>query len=166
MIIALDPVRRRICKSNSRAGFLEYAHKSKFRFAHRRIERCGTCRLNYFQCPGHFGHIELASLVHHPLFMTNMFAALRATCLFCHRFKLSRGQVSIPTLRINCTALLSLFSKYSSLLPAICIKENQVHCEATTIRTRSSRSRSNTRSHVCRSAFNDGETIRYHRGGR
>ncbi|KAF8753807.1 DNA-directed RNA polymerase subunit beta' [Rhizoctonia solani] len=33
---------------------------------------CGTCRLNSFSCPGHFGHIELPSPVYHPLFMTNM----------------------------------------------------------------------------------------------
>ncbi|KAF8306029.1 beta and beta-prime subunits of DNA dependent RNA-polymerase [Clavulina sp. PMI_390] len=53
---------------------------------------CGTCRLNYFQCPGHFGHIDLASPVFHPLFMNNMYHAMRATCLYCHHFKLSRVQ--------------------------------------------------------------------------
>lgn len=56
--------------------------------------RCATCRLTYFTCPGHFGHIELPSPVYHPLFMTNMFNLLRGTCLFCHRFKLSRSVVS------------------------------------------------------------------------
>ena len=54
---------------------------------------CATCRLTYFTCPGHFGHIELPSPVYHPLFMMNMFNLLRGTCLFCHRFKLGRSVV-------------------------------------------------------------------------
>ncbi|KAG8827052.1 hypothetical protein FRC19_005756 [Serendipita sp. 401] len=53
-------------------------------------EICGTCRLDYFQCPGHFGHIELPSPVYHPLFMMTTYKLLRATCLFCHYFKPSR----------------------------------------------------------------------------
>ncbi|TDL29688.1 beta and beta-prime subunits of DNA dependent RNA-polymerase [Rickenella mellea] len=51
---------------------------------------CATCHLNYYTCPGHFGHIDLPSPVFHPLFMTNMYNILRGTCLFCHRFKMSR----------------------------------------------------------------------------
>ncbi|KAF8631582.1 hypothetical protein AX15_002332 [Amanita polypyramis BW_CC] len=51
---------------------------------------CATCRLNYFTCPGHFGHIELPVPVFHPLFMVHMYELLRGTCLFCHRFKMSR----------------------------------------------------------------------------
>ncbi|KAL4241893.1 DNA-directed RNA polymerase subunit [Abortiporus biennis] len=34
---------------------------------------CSTCRLTYFTCPGHFGHLELASPVFHPLFMGKIF---------------------------------------------------------------------------------------------
>ncbi|PWN47916.1 beta and beta-prime subunits of DNA dependent RNA-polymerase, partial [Violaceomyces palustris] len=49
---------------------------------------CGTCHLNSFRCPGHFGHIELPAPVYHPLFMTHMYNLLRGTCLFCHRFKI------------------------------------------------------------------------------
>ncbi|KAI0089112.1 beta and beta-prime subunits of DNA dependent RNA-polymerase [Irpex rosettiformis] len=51
---------------------------------------CATCRLSYFACPGHFGHIELPAPVFHPLFMGKMYDILRGTCLFCHRFKTSR----------------------------------------------------------------------------
>ncbi|KAI0268325.1 beta and beta-prime subunits of DNA dependent RNA-polymerase [Gloeopeniophorella convolvens] len=54
---------------------------------------CITCRQNYFRCPGHFGHIELPAPVFHPLFMNHMYILLRATCLFCHHFKLPRAQV-------------------------------------------------------------------------
>ncbi|CAO1615426.1 unnamed protein product [Parajaminaea phylloscopi] len=56
---------------------------------------CTTCRLNHFQCPGHFGHIELPQPVFHPLFMTHMFNLLRGTCLFCHRFRLPEFQLCI-----------------------------------------------------------------------
>ena len=60
--------------------------------------RCKTCRLTYFTCPGHYGHIELPSPVYHPLFMVKTFNLLRATCLFCHRFKMSRMMVHHPAL--------------------------------------------------------------------
>lgn len=56
--------------------------------------RCATCHLTYFTCPGHFGHIELPAPVFHPLFMTNMYNLLRGTCMFCHRFKMTRTVVS------------------------------------------------------------------------
>ncbi|KEP54180.1 DNA-directed RNA polymerase [Rhizoctonia solani 123E] len=53
---------------------------------------CGTCRLNSFSCPGHFGHIELPSPVYHPLFMTNMLNLLRGVCMWCHQFKMADGE--------------------------------------------------------------------------
>lgn len=56
-----------------------------------RSDVCKTCHLTYYTCPGHFGHIELPAPVFHPLFMVNMYNLLRGTCLFCHRFKLSRA---------------------------------------------------------------------------
>ncbi|KAI0082411.1 beta and beta-prime subunits of DNA dependent RNA-polymerase [Panus rudis PR-1116 ss-1] len=51
---------------------------------------CATCRLTYFACPGHFGHIELPAPVFHPLFMIKMYDLIRGCCMFCHRFKISR----------------------------------------------------------------------------
>ncbi|KAH0587798.1 hypothetical protein H2248_006557 [Termitomyces sp. 'cryptogamus'] len=59
-----------------------------------RSDICATCRLTYYTCPGHFGHIELPAPVFHPLFMVNMFNLLRGTCLFCHRFKMSRTMLA------------------------------------------------------------------------
>ncbi|KAJ7178928.1 hypothetical protein C8R46DRAFT_1071922 [Mycena filopes] len=55
-----------------------------------RHDICATCRLTFYTCPGHFGHIELPAPVFHPLFMGNMYNLLRDTCLFCHKFKISR----------------------------------------------------------------------------
>ncbi|KAI0307221.1 beta and beta-prime subunits of DNA dependent RNA-polymerase [Multifurca ochricompacta] len=54
---------------------------------------CITCHQTYFSCPGHFGHIELPAPVFHPLFMNHMYILLRATCLFCHYFKLPRQEL-------------------------------------------------------------------------
>ncbi|KAH8830398.1 hypothetical protein DL96DRAFT_1495292 [Flagelloscypha sp. PMI_526] len=51
---------------------------------------CSTCRLNYFTCPGHYGHIELPAPVIHPLFIPQLYSLLRCVCMFCHRFKMSR----------------------------------------------------------------------------
>ncbi|KAF9268176.1 beta and beta-prime subunits of DNA dependent RNA-polymerase [Marasmius fiardii PR-910] len=55
-----------------------------------RSDICATCRLGFFTCPGHFGHIELPAPVFHPLFLANLYNLLRGTCLFCHRFKIDR----------------------------------------------------------------------------
>mgnify|MGYP001762306731 FL=1 len=51
---------------------------------------CQTCHMNHFECPGHFGHIELPAPVFHPLFMNHAFSLLRGTCLYCHHFRLGR----------------------------------------------------------------------------
>lgn len=46
---------------------------------------CQTCNMNYMQCPGHPGHIELDVPVYHPLFFTDLVRVLRAKCVYCHR---------------------------------------------------------------------------------
>ncbi|ORZ31924.1 hypothetical protein BCR44DRAFT_1539185 [Catenaria anguillulae PL171] len=53
---------------------------------------CGTCSLTYFECPGHFGHIDLPLPVYNPLMFTHMLKYLRATCLFCFKLRLSKVQ--------------------------------------------------------------------------
>eukprot|EP00898_Chlorokybus_atmophyticus_P009008 jgi/Chlat1/9108/Chrsp97S08381 len=57
--------------------------------------RCTTCRLRYAHCPGHFGHIELAAPVYHPLVFMTMLKLLRSTCLYCHRFKMATKKVAL-----------------------------------------------------------------------
>jgi DNA-directed RNA polymerase I subunit RPA1 len=55
--------------------------------------RCDTCKLDYFSCPGHFGHIEFPVAVVNPLLFGQVYALLRAKCFHCNQFKLSRLQV-------------------------------------------------------------------------
>ncbi|PNH12767.1 DNA-directed RNA polymerase I subunit rpa1 [Tetrabaena socialis] len=56
-------------------------------------DRCGTCRLGYDRCPGHFGHIELPVPVYNPLVFKVLYKLLRCTCMYCHRFKLAQDTV-------------------------------------------------------------------------
>ncbi|KAI8868419.1 beta and beta-prime subunits of DNA dependent RNA-polymerase [Ramicandelaber brevisporus] len=54
---------------------------------------CATCSLDYYSCPGHFGHIELPVPVVHPLFFTAMMRVLKGVCFYCHKFRLSSADV-------------------------------------------------------------------------
>lgn len=58
---------------------------------------CATCQLSSYQCPGHFGHIELPVPVYHPLFMNQAFGLLRSICMYCHKFKMPEIVVSKST---------------------------------------------------------------------
>ena len=45
---------------------------------------CQTCRMSHYECPGHFGHIELPAPVFHPLYMNNAYSLLRGTVSYTH----------------------------------------------------------------------------------
>ncbi|KAL9118312.1 MAG: hypothetical protein Q9187_005144, partial [Circinaria calcarea] len=48
-----------------------------------RAFKCATCDENMSECPGHFGHIELAVPVYHPGFMTKIKKVLEIVCHNC-----------------------------------------------------------------------------------
>lgn len=50
-----------------------------------RLSRCQTCAGNMSECPGHFGHIELAKPVFHVGFLTKTVKVLRCVCFFCSK---------------------------------------------------------------------------------
>ncbi|XP_024857963.1 DNA-directed RNA polymerase II subunit RPB1 [Kryptolebias marmoratus] len=50
-----------------------------------RSGRCQTCAGNMTECPGHFGHIELAKPVFHVGFITKIMKILRCVCFFCSK---------------------------------------------------------------------------------
>ncbi|EMR09607.1 hypothetical protein PNEG_02190 [Pneumocystis murina B123] len=56
---------------------------------------CSTCHLDERYCPGHFGHIFLPTPMYHPLFLSQLYRLLKATCLYCHHFKLSCSIVNL-----------------------------------------------------------------------
>ncbi|XP_043274363.1 DNA-directed RNA polymerase II subunit RPB1 [Venturia canescens] len=50
-----------------------------------RNSRCQTCAGNMTECPGHFGHIDLAKPVFHVGFMTKTIKILRCVCYYCSK---------------------------------------------------------------------------------
>lgn len=57
--------------------------------------KCATCEQSMTDCPGHFGHIELAKPVYHPGFIKNKTKKLlEIVCHTCSKVKLDR--VSCP----------------------------------------------------------------------
>lgn len=47
--------------------------------------KCKTCDGTMTDCPGHFGHIELAHAVFNVMFMGQLLKVLRMVCIFCSR---------------------------------------------------------------------------------
>ena len=72
-----------------------------------RVSRCQTCAGNMTECPGHFGHIELAKPVFHQCFFGKTIKVLRCVCFFCS--KLLMDPVS------NLKSILFLNSIYHNL---------------------------------------------------
>ena len=50
-----------------------------------RFSRCQTCAGNMTECPGHFGHIELAKPVFHVGFLSTIVKYLRCVCFYCSK---------------------------------------------------------------------------------
>ena len=69
-----------------------------------RSSRCQTCAGNMTECPGHFGHIDLAKPVFHPGFLTKTQKILRCVCFYCSKLLVTPTNpkikvISPPTLR-------------------------------------------------------------------
>jgi DNA-directed RNA polymerase II subunit RPB1 len=54
---------------------------------------CLTCSKDNMTCPGHLGHIELATKLYHPLFMRRIIEVLNCVCNTCGRLLLSREEM-------------------------------------------------------------------------
>lgn len=50
-----------------------------------RASRCQTCAGNMTECPGHFGHLDLAKPVFHPGFLVKTIKVLRCVCYYCSK---------------------------------------------------------------------------------
>ena len=46
---------------------------------------CQTCSGNMNECPGHFGHVELAKPVYHIGFIHKTMKILRCVCFYCSK---------------------------------------------------------------------------------
>ncbi|NXU55669.1 RPA1 polymerase, partial [Turnix velox] len=58
-------------------------------------EACATCMQSFFNCPGHFGHIELPLTVYNPLFFDKLYLLIRGSCLNCHMLTCPRAVVHL-----------------------------------------------------------------------
>ncbi|MBM5805536.1 MAG: DNA-directed RNA polymerase subunit A' [Candidatus Verstraetearchaeota archaeon] len=64
-------------------------------------QKCQTCGNRVGQCPGHFGHIELARPVIHPGFAKTVYLMLRASCWNCGRLLLTKEEYDKYTLMME-----------------------------------------------------------------
>ncbi|KAL3475907.1 hypothetical protein BJX99DRAFT_258986 [Aspergillus californicus] len=62
---------------------------------------CTTCRLNSWSCTGHPGHIELPVHVYNVTHLDQLYRLLRAQCVFCHRFQMSRTQINLYSCKLR-----------------------------------------------------------------
>jgi DNA-directed RNA polymerase beta' subunit len=46
-------------------------------------KKCKSCSMNYNDCPGHFGYIDLAMPVFNPIYMSYIVVVLKCVCLEC-----------------------------------------------------------------------------------
>lgn len=59
---------------------------------------CETCNMNSDNCPGHFGYIELAEAIIHPLFYRRVEAFLKCFCINCYKLLLTEDQIMLNDL--------------------------------------------------------------------
>ncbi|OSX75789.1 hypothetical protein BU14_0220s0020, partial [Porphyra umbilicalis] len=61
---------------------------------------CLTCGLTYAECPGHFGHIELAVPLVNPLLAAELMRLLKAKCWYCHHFRSAPRRAAMAVARL------------------------------------------------------------------
>uniref|UniRef100_A0A671QQE4 DNA-directed RNA polymerase subunit n=1 Tax=Sinocyclocheilus anshuiensis TaxID=1608454 RepID=A0A671QQE4_9TELE len=66
-----------------------------------RSGRCQTCAGNMTECPGHFGHIELAKPVFHVGFITKIMKVLRCVCFFCSKLLVDANNPKIKDILVK-----------------------------------------------------------------
>ncbi|KAJ1771957.1 hypothetical protein IW140_002938 [Coemansia sp. RSA 1813] len=80
---------------------------------------CGTCSLSYFNCPGHFGHIELPAPVVNPMMFDTLYRFLQGCCPYCHKFTFNRVTATryVAKLRLLEYGLVQEANDLDDLLP-------------------------------------------------
>lgn len=56
---------------------------------------CTTCGEDIRACPGHFGHLELAVPIIHPMFTKFIVTILNCICIKCSKLRLSREEIDL-----------------------------------------------------------------------
>lgn len=77
------------------------------------------------ECPGHFGHIELAKPVFHVGFITKIMKVLRCVCFFCSKLLVDAVCV-FNHISIYCTnKLLKAFCHYTFVQRRLYVRSNR-----------------------------------------
>lgn len=66
---------------------------------------CDTCGLVHEYCPGHPGHIELATPVYHPILFNIFYKLLRSVCFHCHRLRMKESSIRSYAVRFKLLAM-------------------------------------------------------------
>lgn len=79
---------------------------------------CGTCFQNIYNCPGHFGHIELPLPTINPLYHKLISLLLRMSCLNCYSIQLpgKKKTINIFLLNNNFNVKTNFFSELFKLI--------------------------------------------------
>ena len=56
-------------------------------------EKCTTCGLSSYECPGHFGHVEVSVPLYNPLVFMTLFKVLRVSCLHCFKLRMTEHEL-------------------------------------------------------------------------
>lgn len=82
---------------------------------------CSTCGLNSNECPGHFGHTELAEPVFHYGFLNHLKSILQCICLRCSNILIDR------TPELSAKLLLKQPKKRFTEIKSMCKNVNHCH---------------------------------------
>ena len=58
-------------------------------------KNCDTCQQNVWDCPGHFGHIELNEAIIHPLYYKQVTSFLKCFCKNCQRLLIQEDHIKL-----------------------------------------------------------------------
>lgn len=86
---------------------------------------CETCHQNEWECPGHFGHIELNVPIVHPLFLNHVVNLLKIFCWRCNEFLLTRDHLELSNI-----LKLTKDKRFNAILEKIKKCDRCVHCFA------------------------------------
>ena len=91
---------------------------------------CSTCNQTNINCPGHFGHIELARPVYHWQFIQYVLKILKCTCLQCSKLLINKESSKIKDLmkkpnKVRWNEIFNLSQKINR-----CGQENDEGCGA------------------------------------
>lgn len=99
---------------------------------------CVTCGKKT-DCPGHYGYIELAEPILHPLFLKSIALYLNCICKKCHRFLLTEDQIKLYDLdklngqkrfqRLKEKVKIDTCCHCNSPQPRVYLKENNLYME-------------------------------------